>query len=68
MSLIFYQLIYTGNLGSLPLIIVPAICKGRSHPFGDVDACYRKGLAFTSLTMAVRHTDSNYLKFITIYV
>ncbi|CAL5195264.1 unnamed protein product [Lathyrus oleraceus] len=44
-----------GNLGSLPLIIVPAICKGRSHPFGDVDACYRKGLAFTSLTMAVGH-------------
>ncbi|KAI5397815.1 hypothetical protein KIW84_063583 [Lathyrus oleraceus] len=43
------------NLGSLPLIIVPAICKGRSHPFGDVDACYRKGLAFTSLTMAVGH-------------
>ncbi|KAL5061455.1 hypothetical protein RYX36_023192, partial [Vicia faba] len=46
---------YAGNLGSLPLIIVPAICKGRSHPFGDVDACYRKGLAFTSLTMAVGH-------------
>lgn len=44
-----------GNLGSLPLIIVPAICKGRSHPFGDVDSCYHKGLAFTSLTMAVGH-------------
>ncbi|WJX35073.1 hypothetical protein P8452_23112 [Trifolium repens] len=44
-----------GNLGSLPLVIVPAICKGRSHPFGDVDSCYHKGLAFTSLTMAVGH-------------
>ncbi|CAK8559971.1 unnamed protein product [Lathyrus sativus] len=46
---------YVGNLGSLPLIIVPAICKGRSHPFGDVNVCYRKGLAYTSLTMAVGH-------------
>ncbi|KAK2391374.1 hypothetical protein P8452_28492 [Trifolium repens] len=44
-----------GNLGSLPLVIVPAICKGRSHPFGHVDSCYHKGLAFTSLTMAVGH-------------
>ncbi|CAJ2665042.1 unnamed protein product [Trifolium pratense] len=44
-----------GNLGSLPLVIVPAICKGRSHPFGYVDSCYHKGLAFTSLTMAVGH-------------
>lgn len=59
---------YAGNLGSLPLIIVPAICKGRSHPFGDIDACYRKGLAFTSLTMAVCHTNSNSSKFKTIGV
>ncbi|WJX85883.1 hypothetical protein P8452_68269 [Trifolium repens] len=44
-----------GNLGSLPLVIVPAICKGRGHPFGYVDSCYHKGLAFTSLTMAVGH-------------
>jgi hypothetical protein len=49
----YNYVMYAGNLGSLPLVIVPAICKGRSHPFGDVDSCYHKGLAFTSLTMAV---------------
>ncbi|KAK7277136.1 hypothetical protein RIF29_18286 [Crotalaria pallida] len=42
-----------GNLGNLPLIIVPAVCKQRSHPFGDVDVCYRNALAYASLSMAL---------------
>lgn len=42
-----------GNLGNLPLIIVPAVCKVRSNPFGDVDVCYRNGLAYASLSMAI---------------
>ncbi|XP_061362918.1 protein PIN-LIKES 3-like [Gastrolobium bilobum] len=42
-----------GNLGNLPLIIVPAVCKERSNPFGDVDVCYRNGLAYASLSMAL---------------
>ncbi|KAL2319912.1 hypothetical protein Fmac_028881 [Flemingia macrophylla] len=41
-----------GNLGNLPLIIVPAMCKDRSRPFGDVDVCYRNGLAYASLSLA----------------
>ncbi|KAG4400698.1 hypothetical protein GLYMA_07G113200v4 [Glycine max] len=42
-----------GNLGNLPLIIVPAICKERSNPFGDVDICYKNGLAYASLSLAI---------------
>ncbi|KAK2445263.1 hypothetical protein P8452_23118 [Trifolium repens] len=42
-----------GNLGNLPLIIVPAVCKQRGNPFGDVDSCHRKGLAYASLSMAM---------------
>lgn len=43
------------NLATLPLIIVPAICKERSKPFGDVDVCSQNGLAYTSLSMALGH-------------
>ncbi|XP_057458309.1 protein PIN-LIKES 3-like [Lotus japonicus] len=42
-----------GNLGNLPLIIVPAVCKERSNPFGDVGVCYRNALAYASLSMAL---------------
>ncbi|KEH17833.1 protein PIN-LIKES 4 isoform X2 [Medicago truncatula] len=42
-----------GNLGNLPLIIVPAVCKQTGNPFGDADICHRNGLAYASLSMAV---------------
>ncbi|XP_019462774.1 PREDICTED: protein PIN-LIKES 3-like [Lupinus angustifolius] len=42
-----------GNVGNMPLIIVPALCKERSNPFGDVNICYRNALAYTSLSMAL---------------
>ncbi|OIW00997.1 hypothetical protein TanjilG_16246 [Lupinus angustifolius] len=41
------------NVGNMPLIIVPALCKERSNPFGDVNICYRNALAYTSLSMAL---------------
>ncbi|XP_057457740.1 protein PIN-LIKES 3-like isoform X2 [Lotus japonicus] len=44
-----------GNLGTLPLIIVQAICKERENPFGDEDDCIRHGLEYTSITMALGH-------------
>lgn len=46
---------FTGNLGNLPLFIVPAVCTQRSSPFGDRDICNRNGLAYASLSMAVWH-------------
>ncbi|CAL0318597.1 unnamed protein product [Lupinus luteus] len=42
-----------GNLGSLPLIIIPSLCKERGNHFGDVDVCHRHALAYASLSMAL---------------
>ncbi|XP_027364614.1 protein PIN-LIKES 3-like [Abrus precatorius] len=42
-----------GNLGNMPLIIVPAVCKESNSPFGAVDVCNKKGLAYASLSMAI---------------
>ncbi|KAI4345863.1 hypothetical protein L6164_012951 [Bauhinia variegata] len=42
-----------GNLGNLVFIIVLAVCKESSKPFGAVDVCFRNGLAYASLSMAI---------------
>lgn len=42
-----------GNLGNLPIIIIPAICKDKGSPFGDPDVCYQFGMAYASLSMAI---------------
>lgn len=42
-----------GNLGNLPLVIIPAICKEQGSPFGSPEACRTYGLAYVSLSMAV---------------
>ncbi|RDX67948.1 Protein PIN-LIKES 3, partial [Mucuna pruriens] len=42
-----------GNLGNLPLIIIPAVCKESNSSFGDVDVCNKKGMAYASLSMAI---------------
>lgn len=42
-----------GNLGNLPFIIVPALCKENGSPFGDPDVCYTHGMAYVSLSMAI---------------
>ncbi|KAK7268728.1 hypothetical protein RIF29_21436 [Crotalaria pallida] len=42
-----------GNVGNIPLIIVPTVCKESSSPFGAVDVCNKKGLAYASLSMAI---------------
>ncbi|XP_010471806.1 PREDICTED: protein PIN-LIKES 3-like [Camelina sativa] len=42
-----------GNLGNLPLIIVPAVCKEKGGPFGDPESCQKYGLGYVSLSMAI---------------
>ncbi|GMP32267.1 hypothetical protein CsSME_00006103 [Camellia sinensis var. sinensis] len=42
-----------GNLGNLPLIIIPAICREKGSPFGAPDTCHIYGLAYASLSMAI---------------
>ncbi|TXG59226.1 hypothetical protein EZV62_013799 [Acer yangbiense] len=41
------------NLGNMPLIIIPAVCKERGSPFGNAGVCYNQGIAYTSLSMAI---------------
>ncbi|CAK9140962.1 unnamed protein product, partial [Ilex paraguariensis] len=43
----------TGNLGNLPLIIIPAICREEASPFGAPDICHAYGMSYASLSMAV---------------
>jgi hypothetical protein len=43
----------TGNMGNLPIIIIPAVCREKGSPFGDPDVCHVYGMAYASLSMAV---------------
>ncbi|CAK7357561.1 unnamed protein product [Dovyalis caffra] len=42
-----------GNLGNMPLIIVPAVCKEKGNPFGDENFCNVNGLAYVTLSLAI---------------
>ncbi|CAA7013537.1 unnamed protein product [Microthlaspi erraticum] len=42
-----------GNLGNMPLIIIPAICKEKDGPFGDPESCNKYGMGYVALSMAM---------------
>ncbi|CAN7042408.1 unnamed protein product [Brassica oleracea var. botrytis] len=42
-----------GNLGNMPLIIIPAICNEKGSPFGDPETCEKYGLGYVALSMAI---------------
>ncbi|XP_055961433.1 protein PIN-LIKES 3-like [Mercurialis annua] len=42
-----------GNMGNMPLIIVPALCKETGSPFGPPHVCEAYGLAYASLSLAI---------------
>nr|XP_027079271.1 protein PIN-LIKES 3-like isoform X2 [Coffea arabica] len=42
-----------GNLGSLPFVLVPAICREKGSPFGAPDSCHKYAMAYVSLSMAI---------------
>ncbi|XWS14321.1 hypothetical protein CRYUN_Cryun35bG0000400 [Craigia yunnanensis] len=42
-----------GNVGHLPLIVIPAICTEKGSPFGAPDICHTYGMAYASLSMAI---------------
>lgn len=50
----------TGNLGNMPLIIIPAICNEKGSPFGDPETCEKYGLSYVALSMAVCKPFLNY--------
>lgn len=42
-----------GNWGTIPLMIVPAICNEEDSPFGDANTWKSLGLSYVSLSMAL---------------
>eukprot|EP00258_Populus_trichocarpa_P020711 XP_024436730.1 protein PIN-LIKES 3 [Populus trichocarpa] len=42
-----------GNLGNMPLIIIPAACEEKGNPFGDASICKMHGLAYATLSLAI---------------
>ncbi|TVU48527.1 hypothetical protein EJB05_08165, partial [Eragrostis curvula] len=43
----------TCNWGTIPLMIVPAICNEEGNSFGDANTCNSLGLSYVSLSMAL---------------
>lgn len=43
----------SGNLGNLPIVIIPAICFQKGGPFGNRDACHSAALSYSSFSMAL---------------
>ncbi|GAB4856202.1 Protein PIN-LIKES 6, variant 2 [Ancistrocladus abbreviatus] len=37
-----------GNIGNVPLVLIAALCRDKSNPFGDSDMCSRDGTAYIS--------------------
>ncbi|RVW78893.1 Protein PIN-likeS 1 [Vitis vinifera] len=42
-----------GNMGNMPLIIIPAVCREKGSPFGAPDVCHTFAMAYASLSMAI---------------
>ncbi|OMO88487.1 Auxin efflux carrier [Corchorus capsularis] len=37
-----------GNIGNVPLVLIAALCRDTSNPFGDSETCSTKGTAYIS--------------------
>ncbi|KAK8682608.1 hypothetical protein V6N13_054992 [Hibiscus sabdariffa] len=37
-----------GNIGNVPLVLIAALFRDRSNPFGDTDTCSTQGTAYIS--------------------
>ena len=50
MMMIMYKLIvfFAGNIGNIPLVLIAALCRDKSNPFGDSDKCSQDGNAYIS--------------------
>ncbi|CAI8588455.1 unnamed protein product [Vicia faba] len=42
-----------GNMGNLPIVIIPAICDEKGGPFGARDVCHSHALSYASFSMAL---------------
>lgn len=37
-----------GNIGNVPLVLIAALCRDSSNPFGDANTCSIDGTAYIS--------------------
>ncbi|KAK9289643.1 hypothetical protein L1049_007801 [Liquidambar formosana] len=37
-----------GNIGNVPLVLISALCRDKSNPFGDAEKCTQDGTAYIS--------------------
>lgn len=40
--------LFTGNIGNVPLVLIAALCRDKSNPFGDSEKCSQDGNAYIS--------------------
>ncbi|KAG4992130.1 hypothetical protein JHK87_025587 [Glycine soja] len=43
----------TGNMGNLPVVIIPAICDQKGGPFGAPDDCRNRALSYSFCSLAL---------------
>ncbi|XP_004509460.1 protein PIN-LIKES 7-like [Cicer arietinum] len=43
----------SGNMGNLPIVIIPAICNQKGAPFGTHDACRTRALSYSFFSLAI---------------
>ncbi|XP_020206378.1 protein PIN-LIKES 7 [Cajanus cajan] len=43
----------TGNMGNLPVVIIPAICDEKGGPFGAPDDCRNRALSYSFCSLAL---------------
>ncbi|KAI5060107.1 hypothetical protein GOP47_0024527 [Adiantum capillus-veneris] len=48
-----------GNVGNLPLVLIPAVCMEPKSPFKQTQVCIRDGLAYVSFGLAL-YTSSRF--------
>ncbi|KAG6548263.1 hypothetical protein Mapa_010314 [Marchantia paleacea] len=42
-----------GNIGNVPLVLVPSICFEKDNPFGTMETCSKNAVAYVSFGMWV---------------
>lgn len=48
-----------GNIGNVPLVLIAALCRDKSNPFGDFNKCSTDGTAYISFGQWVGLTFYN---------
>ncbi|XP_057971319.1 protein PIN-LIKES 6 isoform X2 [Malania oleifera] len=43
-----------GNIGNVPLVLIAALCRDKSNPFGDSEKCAQDGSAYISFGQWIR--------------